>query len=156
MNITPDFVSNYSCGRAGSAIFVNLNRECLFRNCRKLPDTLSMASQSPTAPGAWYPAQHNAGFAAPHGEGSCHPPSYSLAWCLCTSTPQHSNVVPHFLFLSLLILPSTRAFQAADTSCNELTSTPIHCHPVLLRESKYRNQEWSWVQKEETGWGEVF
>lgn len=41
----------------------------------------------------------------------------------------HSNVVPHFLLLSLLILPSTRAFKAADTSCNELTQPPLTVTP---------------------------
>lgn len=36
--------SNYSCGRGCSATFMNLNKEHLFRNDRKLPDALCMAS----------------------------------------------------------------------------------------------------------------
>lgn len=50
MNITTDFGSNYRCGRRCSATFMNLNRERLFRNDRKLPDALCMAAQLPASP----------------------------------------------------------------------------------------------------------
>lgn len=56
VNIATEFVSNYSCGRRRSATVMNLNRERLFRNDRKLPDALCVASQLPASPGTLVPA----------------------------------------------------------------------------------------------------
>lgn len=58
MNTTTEFGSNYSCGRGCSATLMNLNRELLFRNDRKLSDALCMASQLPTSYGTLVPVSN--------------------------------------------------------------------------------------------------
>lgn len=89
MNITPDFVSNYSCGRGDCAIFMNLNREHLFRTCRKLPKALRMASQLLTAHGTWYHTQHSAGFAVPRGVSSSAVTLLPTLWHDAYALPHH-------------------------------------------------------------------
>ena len=78
-NITTEFGSNYSCGRGCSATFMNLNRECLFKNDRKLPDALCMASQLPTSCGTPVTVLNVLMLSFQFlVEKAAHPPPYSL------------------------------------------------------------------------------